>query len=217
MLIERLLSSPAFTASFNRVSKNHGLAFPLQFPSVVSELNFLAVLSLLNFASGYRVPLHEQTGRGAWDNIRAFVLSLYITGTSGTDVDYLSTKGMRSITSQAVAEQMRVSIHVERPHEEIPGVTIGEVGGPIHELVELITRTLNETGNVLTKAGYPNLGAFILETLKGGEKAAKGAPPDVETVLEQIVKAIPAFQDMAIVHGQRECFYVSLALYFMYD
>ncbi|EJD03018.1 uncharacterized protein FOMMEDRAFT_108108 [Fomitiporia mediterranea MF3/22] len=200
--IERLLLSASFTDSFHRVSKSHGLAFPLQFPSAVSELNLIAILSLLNFASGYRVPLHEQTGRGAWDNIRALVLSLYISGTSGADTDYLSAKGMQAITSQTVAEQMRVSMHVERPHESIPGVTIGELGGPMYELVKLIAHTLNETGNVLVKAGYPDLGTFVLEALKNGEKAANGGPLDVEVTLEQIVKAIPAFQDMAVVHGQ---------------
>ncbi|KAL5507250.1 hypothetical protein ACEPAH_6706 [Sanghuangporus vaninii] len=200
--IERLLLSPSFIDSFQRVSKSHGLAFPLKFSSDVTELNFLAILSLLNFASGYRIPLHEQTGHGAWDNIRALVLSLYITGTSGSDADYLSSSGMRVISAQTIAEQMRVSIHVERPHEDIPGVTVGELGGPMHELVQLLTRTLNETGEVLVKTGYPSLGAFVLEALKNGEKAAKGGPPVVDTILEQIVKAIPGFQDMAIVHGQ---------------
>ncbi|KAH8119355.1 hypothetical protein DFH11DRAFT_1564562 [Phellopilus nigrolimitatus] len=200
--IERLLLSPSFTDSFQRVSKSHGLAFPLQFPSVVSELNLLSTLSLLNFASGYRVPLHEQTGRGAWDNIRALVFSLYITSSSGTDADFLSAKGMQAIGAQTIAEQLHVSMHEERPHESIPGVIVGELGGPMHQLVQLIVRVLNETGEVLVKAGYPDLGTFILEALKSGGKAAKGGSPDVDTVLEQIVKAIPGFRDMAVIDGQ---------------
>lgn len=194
------------------MSKAHGLAFPLNFSSDVIELNFLAVLSLLNFASGYRIPLREQTGRGAWDNIRALVLSLYITGTSGSDVDYLSAVGMQAISVQTVAEQMRVSIYTERPHEDIPGVTVGELGGPMHELVRLIARTLNETGEVLVRTGYPNLGAFILEALKNGMRAANGGPPVIDVVLEQIVKAIPGFQDMATVHEQRRVYLLSFLI-----
>ena len=195
--------SPAFIESYQRVSKLHGLAFPLQFPSVASELNFLSVLSLLNFASGYRVPLHEQTGRGAWDNIRALVFSLYIT--SSSDTDWLSAKGLKAIGEQTIAEHMRVNVHVERPHESIPGVIVGELGGPIHKLVQLIVRTLNETGSFLVDAGYPDLGAFIYEALKNGESSAKASGPDVDVVLDQIVRAIPGFGDMFIIGDQRTC------------
>lgn len=179
---------------------------PLQFPSLISELNLIAVLSLLNFASGYRRALHEQTGRGAWDNIRALVFSLYISGASGTDVDFLSAQGMQRIDNTVVAELMRVEVHVERPHEGIPGVTVGEVGGPMYELVQMITRTMNETGKALVEMGYQDLGMFVLEALKNGQKKAKGpgGEPDVDVVLEQIVKAIPAFQDMYTADGQGE-------------
>ena len=90
----------------------------------MSELNLLSVLSLLNFASGYRVPLHEQTGRGAWDNIRALTFSLFLSST--TETDWLSARGMQTINEQLIAEHLRLSVHVERPHESIPGVTVGD-------------------------------------------------------------------------------------------
>lgn len=157
-------------------------------------------MSLLNFASGYRIPLHEQTGRGAWDNIRALTFSLFIA--SSTETDYLSSRGMKLVTEQVIAEHMRVSVHVERPHESIPGVTVGEIGGPMHELVKLIADTLKETGEVLHRGGYPDLGTFVLEALNNGKRAGS-AKADADIVLEQIVKAIPGFQDMAVVNDQR--------------
>lgn len=40
------------------------IKMPLKFQSVEEELNFIAVIDLLNFGSGYRVPLHELAGRG---------------------------------------------------------------------------------------------------------------------------------------------------------
>ena len=78
----------------------------------------------------------------------------------------------------------------------------------MYELVKLITDTLNETGRLLTEYGYPDLGSFVLEALKEGEKAgaAHGKGPDVDVILERIVKAFPGFQDMAIVDGQRKYF-----------
>lgn len=163
-------------------------------------------MSLLNFASGYRVPLHEQTGRGAWDNIRAFTFSLFLA--SSTEFDWLSARGMQAVTEGIVAEHLRVSVHVERPHETLPGVTVGDLGGPMHRLVQLIANTLKETGEILQKSGYPDLGTFVLEALRTGEKvhASKGEGVDVDAVLEQIVKAIPGFRDMSVVNGQRMYF-----------
>lgn len=197
--IRRLLESSSFQSSFHRVSSSHGLAFPLKFPSLLSELNFLSVLSLLNFASGYRVPLHEQTGRGAWDNIRAFTFSLYLSSATGQG-DLLSAKGMKTMSEQQVAQHMGVTIHIERPHEKIPGVTVGELGGPIYELVKLISSTLTETGQILDASGYSDLGGFVLESLKEGAKADPSASLGI--VLERLVRAIPAFRDMAVVNGK---------------
>ena len=161
--------SPSFTSSFKRVSAVHGLALPLNFASPLDELNFLAILSLLNFGSGYRIPLHVGTGRGAWDSIRAFVLSLYLASSSD-GIDFLSAKAIQDIEAPKVAELMRLDVHVERPHESIPGVLIGELGGPLYELVKLITTTLNETGERLVQMGYPSLGSFVAESLKEGAK-----------------------------------------------
>lgn len=75
------------------------------------------------------------------------------------------------MSEQQVAQHMGVTIHVERPHETIPGVTVGELGGPIYELVKLISSTLTETGQILDASGYSELGGFVLESLKEGAKA----------------------------------------------
>lgn len=181
------------------MSASHGLALPLNFSSPLAELNLLSILSLLNFGSGYRVPLHQETGRGAWDSIRAFVFSLYLTSSVAGEGDLLSAKGMENIDSGKVAELMRVNIHVERPHETIPGLTIGELGGPLYELVTLITKTLNETGNVLVRMGYPDLGSFVIEALKEGNKAKSDCSVDaqIDVVLERVRRPI-SFARMTI-------------------
>jgi hypothetical protein len=116
------------------------------------------------------------------------MFSLFLTSSMGGEGDLLSAQAMQDMQEQKVAELMRVSLHVERPHESIPGVTVGEIGGPMHELVKLITRTLNETGSLLSQAGYPDLGSFVLEALQEGEKAKTEAKvgPDVDVVLERV-------------------------------
>lgn len=179
--------SPAFITSFKRVSAFHGLALPLKFSSPLDELNLISILSLLNFASGYRVPLHAEIGRGAWDTIRAFVFALYLTSsTEGGDL--LSARGMQTIANAKVAELLGVNVHVERPHETIAGLTIGELGGPMHELVQLISTALNETGTILVNMGYPNLGSFVAESLKEGAKVRSSSDPtaELDAVLERV-------------------------------
>lgn len=115
----------------------------------------------------------------------------------------LSARGMQRVDAGVIAEQLRVSIHVDRPHESIPGVTVSEVSGPMSRLVQLIVNTLNETGDVLVKSGYPDLGTFVLEALKNGANAVKSGPPDADVVIDQIMKAIPGFRDMTVVNGLR--------------
>lgn len=87
---------------------------------------------------------------------------------------------------------MGVSVHVERAHESIPGVTVGEVGGPIHELVQLLKTLMNETGNVLVNGGYTDLGSFVLEALKEGEKATRQSG-DKTAAAEVILERVSAF------------------------
>ncbi|KAJ3518116.1 hypothetical protein NLJ89_g59 [Agrocybe chaxingu] len=200
--IKRLLSSPTFTTSFNRVSKHHGLTLPLKFSSHLDELNFLSVLSLLNFGSGYRVPLHTATGRGAWDSVRALTFSLHLTSTTG-DGDLLSAKGLQTIDVAKVAELLGVSLHVEKPHDKLPGVVVGELGGPLYEFVGLVVSTLNQTGEILENLGYVNLGAFVAEALgEAGKVQGRSDDAAVEVVLERIVRAFPGFRDMAEVNRQ---------------
>jgi len=71
------------------------------------------------------------------------------------------------------------ALHVEKPHESIPGLTVGELGGPLYDLVKLITKIMNETGTVLQQGGYRDLGSFVLEALQ----QAKG---DSEVVLQRV-------------------------------
>ncbi|KAH9061215.1 hypothetical protein EDB87DRAFT_1610604 [Lactarius vividus] len=188
--IERLLLSPAFTETYRRISSiSHGLALPLNFPSPLSELNLLSILALLNIASGYREE-------GPGDSIRAFVYGLYLSSAADGDGDLLSARGMQTLNEAKIAELLGVSLHIERQHESIQGLTIGEVGGPGWELVQLLRTLLTETGKILVDGGYPNLGSFVAEALKEGEKASRersdpAAAADV--VLERVRRRLAIY------------------------
>ena len=140
-------------------------------------------------ASGYRAPLHREIGRGAWDSIRALVFGLYLSSESDGEGNFLSAMGMQTLSEAKIAELLGVSLHTERQHEHIPGLTISQVGGPGWELVQLLKTLLDETGKVLVNGGYPNLGSFVAEALKEGARVAQEkADPAVaaDVVLEQV-------------------------------
>ena len=95
---------------------------------------------------------------------------------------------MKGITIDKVASLMQMPTHTERAHESIPGVVVGELGGPLYDLVKIVTSTLNETGAILLSQGYPDLGSFVLEALREGERVGKrrGGGVDIEVVLEKV-------------------------------
>ncbi|KAG8712493.1 hypothetical protein FRC11_015026 [Ceratobasidium sp. 423] len=188
--IEALLRSPALSETFTRLSSVHGTNFPLSFPSLKSEINFLATLALLNFASGYREALHKATGRGAYDNIRLLVMGMYIDSDS-----LMSAREWTNLSDGQIAQLLNVSIHQERAHETIPGLVLAERGGELSELVGLIGQTLREAGEVLVQGGYEDLGALVVE----GLGVARGS---AEVLVERLVRAVPGFRDMGVVDGQ---------------
>lgn len=115
------------------------------------------------------------------------MFSLYITSTS--EGDYLSAKGLRFLSVSKIAELMNINLHVETPHESIPGVTVGKLGGPLYKLVKSIEAVLNETGQILEEGGYRNLGAFVAETLNESRRVQRSSGDDdlvVDFILEKV-------------------------------
>jgi len=112
------------------------------------------------------------------------VLSLYLTSSVGGEGDLLCARGMKFIAIDRIAELMGVSIHVEKPHDTIPGLTIGVLGGPLYDFVTLVTAAMNDTGRVLVDLGYPSLGAFVLEALRGSSAVMENSGTDF--ILERV-------------------------------
>ena len=133
------------------------------------------------------MDLHAQTNRGAWDSIRGLLFGLYISSVPGEE-DLLSTHGLRTLQMSKIADIMGISLHIECPHKTIPGITVGELGGPLYDLAKLITSVLNETGRILAESGYANLGLFVAEALQQGGKVlnSSGSEAAVEVILERV-------------------------------
>ena len=112
---------------------------------------------------------------------------------------------MRDIGDTKIAELLGVSIHIEKPHESMPAITVGEVGGPGWELVQLLRKLLNGTGAflvnnryrdlgsfvALVNNRYRDLGSFVAEALKEGERVGKanGDEAAVDVIVERVFVA----------------------------
>ncbi|KAL7410582.1 hypothetical protein BDY24DRAFT_399522 [Mrakia frigida] len=195
-----LLSLPHST--YTRLSLEHGTSsFPLNFPSPLSELNLLSLLALLNFGSSFRAPLHAFHQRGVYDTIRFFVLGLFLSSTDSDDL--LSAKRMSEIGEGQVAGLMGgLPLMVEREHETMKGIVVGEKGGRLSELVGMVTGVLNETGRILLEGGWENLGEFVKEVLEEANEKTNDDAAASELFVERLVTKFPAFQDMQMVDGE---------------
>ncbi len=67
-------------AKLQSPSTSHRPAFPLKFTNQSQEINFYAVLDVLNFGSGYRKELHQLCRRGAYDTITFGLIAMHLSG-----------------------------------------------------------------------------------------------------------------------------------------
>lgn len=85
--------------------------------------------------------------------------------TSDLGPSLLSARGMATISEAKTAELLGVPLMSEKAHPSLPGVTVGERIPEAVEVVGLVRKVLNETGDILVKQGFLSLGAFVEEVL----------------------------------------------------
>ncbi|KAK4698762.1 hypothetical protein P7C70_g7507, partial [Phenoliferia sp. Uapishka_3] len=168
-------------------SGKHGIRLPLRFDTPEEELNIICVLSLLNFLSGYREPLHRLTTRGAWSTILSLVLSAHLSSSASSSP--LSTRGMLAATPATLASLAQITTHTEKDHPTMgPVVKVGEKDAEAFEILELLVGVLNETGAILKKAGKKDLGEWVKDALIE-------ADGEVGVMIVKLATTFPAFCD----------------------
>ncbi|WFC99360.1 hypothetical protein MYAM1_002104 [Malassezia yamatoensis] len=195
------------TDRFQKLKNEHGLIFPLKFPSFSEEINFICVLSLLNACSGYRQTFHKVTGHGAADNIRRLLLGMYLS-----DEKALSAENLTKVTATQLATVLGVDTHTESQHPTLPFVTMGNIGGPLHEPLQLIATACQAAGQFLEKNGQKSLGLYVLDACSEAQHAA-----DFESHLLDLIVRVPGFDDECTLEGRpvyiyKKAFYLLNAL-----
>ena len=146
---------------------NNLTKLPLKFDSLLQEVNLLAILGLLNFCSGYRVELKRLTGRGAFDTIRALVISLHISQTD------LSSPSLEKLNAVDIASMAQLPISEAKDHPSLQGVQIGSPT-KLAQMAKDIANVLSSTGEILRRGGIQSLGAFVLDCARRSKIEAKG-------------------------------------------
>ncbi|TIC04683.1 hypothetical protein E3Q17_00293 [Wallemia mellicola] len=147
------------------------------------ELSVFGLLSALNFASGYRETLHKYTGKGAFDNIKRFVLGLFLSKDSGT----LTVDGLEGFNNEFTIELLDIKPFNEKPHPTLPGVVVGERDDVAFEFVNLVTSTLNDIGRTLRQLNKASFGDYLFDLFS----QASGA----DNIVNDLVTRFESFRD----------------------
>ncbi|KAI9317648.1 hypothetical protein BX666DRAFT_1939470 [Dichotomocladium elegans] len=172
---------------YEELSIDTPMRMPLKFSTVAEEINIVALIDLLNFGSGYRVPLKAMTGRGAFDTIRFGAMAFHIGGTP------LDAKTFKEMTAHQVAELYQLPIDREVKPPNMPWVTMTEPT-ELKPFADGIASVLNSTGAFLEQHNYKDLASFILDVTKTKITAAE--------LVKVLVKALPGLQDVYEIDGQ---------------
>ncbi|KAI9485908.1 MAG: hypothetical protein EXX96DRAFT_471901 [Benjaminiella poitrasii] len=168
-------------AEYEELAYDATMKMPLKFETVNDELNFVTLIDLINFGSGYRVPLHELAGRGAFDTIRFGAMYFHIGGKP------MTAETFKDITILDVAEMFQFPIDREVRHEKLDFVTMTEPTA-LKPFAAGLTKVLNTTGDYLVARGYKDLAEFILDHVKK-------TPQDASSLVDHFVHAFPGLAD----------------------
>ncbi|KAI7868908.1 hypothetical protein BDF14DRAFT_1874459 [Spinellus fusiger] len=183
------------TATFEELSTDSPMRMPLKFSSMAEEINFIAFIDLLNFGSGYRLPLHAAIDRGAFDTIRFGAMSFHIGGTP------MTAEKFKDLSAFDISEIFQIPIDRDVHPPDMPFVTMTEAT-ELKPLAASIASVLNTTGEFLKDNHYKDMASFILDTT-----SPTHGPPSAARLVSALVKALAGFQDTYCVQGQEVLIY----------
>jgi hypothetical protein len=172
--------------------KTEVVGYPLRFPALEDEVNFWALLSLLNIGSGFRPLLRAVRRPGAFETIQRGVVGMYISAKK-LDSAYLA-----SISLEEVGSLFDLPLFEEKDVHQ--GIMFMQVPSPLHPLGDHIRQILNETGRILLERGIEGgLGQWVVNQLRSKE----GRPDSAAQLVEALAATFPAFNDVHMYKGDK--------------
>jgi len=171
--------------SFQR--KKAPLSFPLKWESTAQEVNFIAILNLLNFGSGFRKPLHHYTERGAYETICYGLIGMQISRTGSIDAEFMTQLSIQDI-------ETFFGIPVSKEKQIQPGISM-YVPTELKDFAELLKRVLSDTGRILRARMLNDFSDFIYSSLDTQN-------PKAANLVEKLMMAFPSLNDRGQFQGR---------------
>jgi hypothetical protein len=164
---------------------------PLVFDSKSQEINFISLLQLLNFGSGYRKELHEITGRGAYDTMCFGLMNAHISGIN------MDTLFMKEVDVQTIASLFQLPL-LEHNRSAISDTSVVSARSNLRYLAEQIRDVLIDTGLILERHGYNDMSDLVFHLCQEEE------PASAANLVKSLAELIPAFSDITTsLRGKR--------------
>lgn len=176
------------------------VALPLAFPSPAHQLNLITVLHLV-----YDVlcePAHTAYFLSAnatpSDTALRGCMSLYLASDQDwSAANFLGAKGMRTLVGASVAEHFGIRTMVEKPHESMPGIVVGEKDEAGQRLVASLEDMFRDVAQRLD-GHFDCVGSAVRYIAEEAQQTGEGAGAFARRFCGLAVQFLPSLADAYI-------------------
>jgi len=147
------------------------------------EVNFLSVLHLLNFGSGFRAQLHAAVDMGANDTVHRGMIGIRLGGHA------LNAEGLLKFSPEIIENSFGIKASTMKALPGYPAEISSE--GPLHGFVHGLVGAAKSTGEALKLQRKRSLGEFVLDVLEAH-------PCSAAALVTALVERLPGFADVAV-------------------
>ena len=187
------LAGPYPALAAHAAGKGAGVDLPLALDQD-EAIDACVLLCLLQFGSGFRVPLHAALHCGASDAMVRGLLGFLMVGRKP------SAGLLAHLREHEAAEIWGLPLTVDEVVPHLPCVTMSKPG-PLKPLAAHLARALNRCGRVLLEAQAPTFAAY-LRAQAPAWCVAEGGRPCIDAFVAFVAERFPvAFRDVAVYGG----------------
>jgi hypothetical protein len=168
---------------------SHLMDNPNGFPNEFSEVNFHINLHLFNFGHGFRHPLHNTCGYGAWQTMKKGVFALHNDAKNG----YIDAETLTNLTVEKINHLFK-----------FPSNDLSCDGEQINLLRNIILQVAHATGSRLVELGYDSFADFIFDH-------SSRTQPSAQRLVEKLAEYFSAFDDRRLLSSGKEVLFLKKA------
>jgi len=168
---------------------SHLMDNPIEFRDEFSEINFHMTLHLFNFGHGFRHPLHQICGCGAWQAMKKGILRLHLNASKG----FIDAEALIGLSVEKVNDYF-----------QFPALDSSDYGQKLNLLRDMILQVAHCTGARLVELGYASFTDFIFDH-------SSGTQPSATKLVENLADHFPAFDDRRCLSSGNEVLFLKKA------